>query len=133
MARQLITKRTLTPAADDFGTTQAFIGLLSTFGTIGLVAAGLAVFLGLGSLDKGRDQGGPELLAAAATLFAIGIGSALGCFISAELLRLLMRAVIALERIAPVGSNSSGPVAPPPTPVQPLPPQQSKPALPPLP
>jgi hypothetical protein len=132
MARQLIAKRTITPAAGDFASTQTFIGLLRFFGGISLFAAFIAVFIGGAGLDKGRDQGGPELLAAAGTLFAIGIGSGLGCYISAEVLRLLMRAVIALERIAPIGSKSSGVPATTAAPLPPPPSQATKP-LPPLP
>ncbi len=132
MARQIIAKRTITPAVGDFGTTQAFIGLLSIFGYIGLGVAVLAAILAISSLDKGSEQGGPEMLSAACSIFAVALSSALGCFIGAELFRLAMRAIIALERIAPIGGKNSSTVSSSPAPSSPLTPQQSKP-LPPLP
>jgi hypothetical protein len=84
--------------------------LFTTFGWIGVGVAAIAVFLGLASLNQ-VGQEGPVLATGAAILLAMGVGSALGCFISAELLRLAMRAVIALERIAPAGRNSGNTAA----------------------
>jgi hypothetical protein len=128
--RTLTTKRTLTPAAGDFGSTQAFIVLFTIFGWIGVAVAAVAIFLGVASLNV-VGQDGPVLATGAAILVAMGIGSALGSFISAELLRLAMRAVIALERIAPAG-RASGNTTTPTAPVAPVPQSQYKP-LPPLP
>jgi len=120
MSQKLITKRSLISPVGGFASTQFFIGLFTVFGWIGIVVSIAAAMIGLTGLNRGVGEGGLILAETGATLLGMGVTSTLGCFISAEILRLAMRAVIALERMAITGNKSTGP-SPTQPPLPPLP------------